>query len=189
MRNLGWLGGAAMLTLFACQPRETPQRAQDRMAKESDAFKQAIASIERRYEAWVAAGQADSIAATFTDQGREMPPGEPSVVGRAAIGKYEAQSASMLESKLTLRSEAAAASGPIGIERGAYIFEGKAKKGAPKGTPASFRDEGKYLVHWENVNGEWQIADQIWNSNAPPHAMTAAAKPKPAAKKPTSKKK
>jgi ketosteroid isomerase-like protein len=166
MRSVASLCGALMIVTAACAPsKETPEQAKARMDQESDAFKQAIAATARKYEAWTAAAQADSLASLFTEQGREMPPGEPAVVGRKAIHDYEARNAAMFQSKLAIHSEAAMASGALGIERGSYTFEGKTKHGAPKGMPASIHDEGKYLIHWHNVNGQWLIADMIWNAN------------------------
>jgi ketosteroid isomerase-like protein len=177
MRRLGLLGGVMVIGLAACQSKETAQQTQARMQKESAAFGQTVAALTKRWQAWIAAGQADSIAALFTEQGREMPPNEAAVVGRAAIKHFEAGNAAMFDAKLTIRSEAAVANGPLGVDRGSYTFEGKAKRGAPKGTPAGVKDEGKYLAHWENVNGQWQIVELTWNPNRPP--LTAgAAKPK-----------
>jgi ketosteroid isomerase-like protein len=180
MRRLRWLGGAAALALAACEGHETAQQMQTRIQQETDAFKQAIAGVPRRWGGWMAAGQADSIAAIFTDQGREMPPNEPAVVGRAAIRRYEAQNAAVFDSKLTTTSESVAANGPLGVDRGSYTYEGRAKHGAPKGTPASIRDEGKYLAHWENVNGQWQVVELIWNPNGPMMKPGPSAKKKPA---------
>jgi ketosteroid isomerase-like protein len=126
-----------------------------------------------------------------------MPPEQPAVVGRAAIRRYETQNAAMFESRLTITSESDAANGSLAVDRGSYTYEGKAKKGAPKGMPASVRDEGKYLAHWENVNGQWQVVDLIWNPNRP-MMPSSSAQHKPATtstkaatptKKPTSKKK
>jgi len=180
---------ALALLLSACQPQETPEQAQTRMGREADALKTAATGIAKRWEGWVSAGQADSIANVFTEDGREMPPNAPAVVGRAAIRKFEALNASMLASKLTIRGEAFTANGPLGVERGSYTFAAKARKGAPKGTPATVNEDGKYVTHWHNVNGQWLIAEVIWNANA--RMMPAAPAPKPAAhssKKPTKKK-
>jgi ketosteroid isomerase-like protein len=171
MRKETWLGLAAAL-LAGCQSHETSQG--------GDALKAAVSPIAGRWEGWMAAGQADSIANVFTEQGREMPPNMPAVVGRVAIKAYEARNAAMFAAKLTIRPESFAASGPLGVERGSYTFEGKAKAGAPKGTPAAVSDEGKYLIHWSNVDGHWQVAELIWNPNRPPmmgHAAAPAKKP------------
>jgi ketosteroid isomerase-like protein len=181
---------AATALLVACQASETAQQAQARMEKESQAFTAAAASTAKRYEAWLAAGQADSIASVFTEQGREMPPNEGAVVGRSAIKGYEARNAATFASKLVIRGESYMASGPLGVERGNYTFEGKAKPGAPKGVPSMINEDGKYLIHWHKVNGQWLIADMIWNSNHPmmmaapkKHADHTTAKATPKTKK------
>jgi len=181
MRGVRSLAGAVVALLAACQTQETPQQMQARMSKESDAFKQAIAGSARRWEGWIAAGQADSIANVFMEQGREMPPNAPAAVGRASIRQFEAQNAAMFDGKLTIKTEEALANGPLGIERGSFTFEGKAKPGAPKGMPATVSDEGKYLIHWHNVNGQWRVAELIWNSNKPMMMAPPAAQQKPAA--------
>jgi len=180
MRGVRSLAGV-MVVMAACQTQETPQQMQARMGKESDAFKQAIAGIAKRWEGWVAAGQADSIANVFTDQGREMPPNAPAAVGRAAVRQLEAQSAATFDGKLRIKTEAAVAYGPMGVERGSFTFEGKAKARAPKGTPVTVKDEGKYLIHWHHIDGQWQVAELIWNSNKPAMMPTSAPRQKPAA--------
>ena len=181
MRGVRSLAGTVVALLAACQTQETPQQMQARMGKESDAFKQAIAGTARRWEGWITAGQADSIANVFMEQGREMPPNGPAAVGRAGIRQFEAQNAAMIDGKLTLRTEEAIADGPLGVERGSFTFEGKAKPGAPKGMPATVSDEGKYLIHWHNVNGQWRVAELIWNSNKPMMMPPPAPVQKPAA--------
>jgi ketosteroid isomerase-like protein len=179
MYKAKWLCAAVML-LAACKSQESPKQAQARMEKESEAFTAAASAISKRYQAWFAAGQADSIANIFTEQGRQMPPNEPAVIGRPAIKVYEGRHAAVMVPKLSLRGESYMASGPLGVERGSYTFDGKAKPGAPKGMPATVHDEGKYLIHWHHVNGQWQIADMIWNSSRSMSAAPAAAKKKPA---------
>ena len=74
---------AASLLLFACGPnKETPTQMQVRMAQEAGTVKAAIAPVAKGWERWFAAGLTDSIAAVFTDGGRQMPPNEPAAVGR-----------------------------------------------------------------------------------------------------------
>jgi len=180
MRKATWLSAAVLLT--ACQPHETPQQMQARMEKETEGFRTAAVAVAKRWEGYVTSSQGDSIATLFTEQGREMPPNEPAVVGRAAIARYETANDAVFAGKLAIAGEEYMANGPLAIERGSFTFSGKAKSGAPKGTPASVTDEGKYLIHWHNVNGQWQIAEVIWNSNKPlMMAAPAAAAKKPAA--------
>jgi ketosteroid isomerase-like protein len=186
MSKASWLCAAVVL-LAACKSQESPKQAQARMEKESEAFTAAVSAIAKRYQAWFAAGQADSIASMFTEQGREMPPNQPAVIGRPAIKVYEARNAATFASKLALRGESYMASGPLGIERGSFTFDGKAKPGAPKGVPPTIHDEGKYLIHWHHVNGQWQVADLIWNSSRSMAATSSATKKSAAAAKPAAK--
>lgn len=166
MRRIGLLGAAALLGLAACQPAETPQQMQARMDQESAAFKAAIEPLARRWEAWEAAGQADSFATAFTDGGREMPPNGPALVGAEAIRAYHAQMASMGTFTSQITTETAVANGPLGVDRGKYRFTFKPNKGMENmGVPAA--DSGKYLVHWHQVDGSWKIADLIYNSDLP----------------------
>jgi ketosteroid isomerase-like protein len=173
MSKTSWLAVLALL-VGACRSQETPEQAQARMGKETDALRTAADAIARRYEAWVAAGQGDSLASVFTEDGREMPPNAPALAGRPAIAKFEDQNAAVFASKLAIRGEAYAANGPLGVERGSFVYSAKAQPKAPKGTPATVSEDGKYMIYWRNVNNQWQIAALIWNANAP---RPAPAKP------------
>ena len=188
MRPAGAVVVAAALA--ACSSAETPQQMQARIEKESAAFQQAVKAIESRWEGYIAAGHADSIAGLFTEKGREIPPNAPTAVGRAAVEALEASQMVGLETKVAITSEGALANGPIGVEHGTYGFEAKAKKGAPKGTPASLADHGSYLAHWHNVNGAWLIADLAYNSSwtAVPPKPAPARKAAAPAKKATTRK-
>ena len=174
-----WLCAAVAL-LAACKSHESPQQAQARMEKESEAFTAAVSGNGKRYAGWLAAGQADSIAGIFSEQGREMPPNELAVVGRPAIKAYEVRNAANFAQKIQIRGESYMASGPLGVERGTFSIDGKAKPGAPKSVPRTFHDDGKYLIHWHQVNGQWRMVDLIWNSNRSmmPPAKPAASKSK-----------
>ena len=201
MRRIAALMGAVAALAGCGSARETPEQAEARIAQESAAFKTALKGIENRWEAFSAAGQGDSIASLFMEDGRNNPPNEPAQVGRAAIAKAEAAQNGLYTFSLSILSEDAAANGPIGVEHGTYGVEGKVKKGAPKGVPAKFSDHGNYLIHWHNVNGTWQVADLVFTSSqtTPMGAAIMAAvkkatprptaKPaaKPAARKPTTR--
>jgi ketosteroid isomerase-like protein len=183
MKRLTALG--AGLLVLACAPnRETPTQMQVRIAQESDVAKTAIAAVSRKYERWTAGGYADSIASAFTEGGRQMPPNAPANVGRDAIKAYEGKLLATYDLKLSANSQSVVANGSLAVERGTYQLQGGPKPGAPKGSPM-VNETGKYLLHWELVNGAWQVADEIWNTDAP--AAPAAAPAKSAAKKAAAK--
>ena len=157
MHRFGLLGTAVLLGVAGCQPAETPEQMQARMDQESAAFAEFASGVADRWEAWEAAGQADSIANIFMEQGRQMPPNQPALVGRDAIRANGAQQFSMGQTTIQITSETAMANGPLGINRGSYNFTFVANKGMENmGIPPA--DSGKYLMHWHKVNGTWQIA-------------------------------
>jgi ketosteroid isomerase-like protein len=136
------------------------------MDQETASAKQAVATVERNYERFVNEGKADSVASLYAEQGRAMQPHGPTLSGREAIRANQAQNMATYDFKLTITSENLMANGPLAIETGTYSVEGTPKKGAPMGTPP-LKEDGKYLTHWHQVNGQWLIADLIWNSNQP----------------------
>ncbi|MBA3553019.1 MAG: hypothetical protein H0W27_09150 [Actinobacteria bacterium] len=44
---------------------------------------------------------------------------------------------------------------------------------APDGTP--YQETGKFVATWKNINGEWKIVADIWNSDALEAGMEGAA--------------
>ena len=167
MRRFGLLGAAALLGLAGCQRAETPQQVQARMDQESAAFKQYVDGVAQRWGAWVGAGQADSIANGFTEDGREMPPNAPAAVGRAAIKAAWEQFFGMGKWTITVRPEVSAANGPLGVDRGTYTTTFSANAGMQGTMMPPPADTGKYLIHWQKVNDSWQMAELIWNSDMP----------------------
>ena len=167
MSRIGLLGTAALLGLAGCQAAETPEQMQARVDQESAALKQHVDGIAQRWNAWIAAGQVDSIVTLYMENGREMPPNGPAAVGRAAVKAMWEQGFSMGRTTIDVRPAAVVANGPLGIERGTYTTTFTANPGMtgmPMPPPA---DTGKYLVHWHNVNGTWQIAELMYSSDLP----------------------
>jgi ketosteroid isomerase-like protein len=177
MRAVAGACGALLLVLAGCMKPETPEQAQARMSREVAAARPALDSVARRWERYTAAGQADSIAMLFTEQGEQLPPNAKPVVGRPAIQAYQAQSFSLGANTISISSDEVLVNGPLAVSRGGYTYEVKG--------PKAFADTGKYLIHWHQVGGKWLIADQAWNSNVPlpvPAPPAPAAKPKPKAR-------
>jgi ketosteroid isomerase-like protein len=162
-RNL--IGIVAVLTA-ACAVSETPEQTQARLDQETAAFKLATEPLERNYERFIAEGKVDSLALLYTENGRALQPNGPVLDGRKAIADNETQNQAAMSWKVTITSERAVANGPIAIETGSYTAEGTPRPGTPRGSPGVL-DRGKYMTHWHRVNGQWQIAELIWNSNEP----------------------
>ena len=159
----------AAFALAACQKAETPEQASMRIAAESDSAKTAISGMVTRYATFLNANNADSMAAMFMDGGMMMPPNSPAVTGRDSIKAHLTAGPMPPSSHLTLLTVDVAANGPIAIERGTYNFSIPAAGRTP-----AVSANGKYLVHWHKVNGNWQIAAQMWSDDVPAMPMPPA---------------
>jgi ketosteroid isomerase-like protein len=165
MRPTGTLMAAlgSLAVIAACQPAaETAEQAEARMASEAAAARTAIEASQARFVVHFNAGQGDSLAAHYTEDGRVMAPNTPVASGRQAIA---ASMGMMGGATLVLTTESVAANGSLAVERGTYKITL-----TPPGATAPITDTGKYLVHWHKVG-------DIWNSDLP--AMPAGPPAKP----------
>lgn len=117
--------------------------------------------ITSRSEAWEAALNAkdvDAVAALYTDDARLMPPNTATTTGQDAV---RAAFGGMIDADISadLTSVEAQVSGGFGYNTGTYeLMSGD-----------DVVDTGKYMEIWTRGNdGEWRIANDIWNSDNPP---------------------
>jgi uncharacterized protein (TIGR02246 family) len=153
----------AALALAACAKPETADQMAARMQAESDSARTAIEAINVQYARYLTGNLPDSIAMLFTDNGVMMPTGGKAVTGRDSIRAAMTAMPLPPGATLTMRTAEVSANGPIAIERGTYTFAM-----AAQGRTPAVSLPGKYLVHWHKVNGEWKMAADIWNEDAPP---------------------
>jgi ketosteroid isomerase-like protein len=166
------IGAAVLVTAMGCAPKaETPEQADQRMATEAAAARTAIEASNQQFMAYFNAGQSDSLAGLYAENGRMMAPNGAAAVGRAAMATSMNGMAAM-KPTLVLTTEDVAVNGPLAIERGTYKFTF-----TPPGAPAAVTDTGKYLVHWHMMGGKWMMVDDIWNSDLPAMPMGPPAKP------------
>ena len=165
MRRLGLLGTAVLLGVTACQPTETPEQMQARIDQESAAARQTIEAANADFSRWFAAGQADSMASLYTVNATIMPPNQKAVIGRPAIKALFDAFVGMGTWSFHLTPASVVANGPMAIESGTYTLAFTPGPNAPPGMAPA--DTGKYLVHWERVNGQWLLAHDIFNSDLP----------------------
>lgn len=126
----------------------------------SPEMKAAIAELSQTWEAGWNAADATSIASVYADDAIVMAPGGEPIEGRDAI---QAALAGMLEasggSQMAFGSPEIMVSGDMAIEVGSFV------ETAPDG---SHRDHGKYLAVMKNIDGEWKIVRDMWNSSMTP---------------------
>lgn len=134
-----------------------------------------LAAIHAVDQAWLkayTAQDADTIAGLYAEDSVLMPPGAPSVSGRAAIRDYFARDmASTAKAGLAFQlgaKPAGGVSGSMGWASGTYAVKDKAGKVV---------DTGKYLSVSVKKGGKWYYLRDTYNSDGPPAAAPPAAKP------------
>lgn len=126
---------------------------------------EAILELDRKWVAAVAARDVEWIANLYAPKGRLMPPGQPAVEGRKAIGA--AWRGMLADPTFTFtfapKHIHVAGSGDHAHEVGTYQSATGAGDGRTK-------DQGKYVVVWAKIGARWQVVADIFNSDGPPTA-------------------
>lgn len=160
---------AAIGFLAACQTEPAEQTGATEEAATTDAatVRSEIEAINDRFEQTLLAQDAAALAAIYTEDAIAMPPGTPRVEGRAAIESMFAdwftQMAPSESFTLTTDEVVLPESGEVAYEIGSYQTSGTSPEGE------AYEATGKYLVIWENVDGEWKIAADSWSEDTPMH--------------------
>ncbi len=121
--------------------------------------------IERsdlRFEQAVAAGDADAIAALYTESAIILPPGSPPIQGRAAIREYMAGLVAAGVDGVDIETVEVVRFDDVAIERADITVR----------VGGQVVEHGKSLVVWRLVGDEWLYVRDMWSSNAP--ATTAS---------------
>ncbi len=157
--------GLALLTLLslaACRPRaESPEAAMARQTADQKAAEEAIALAQASFVLHYNSGHPDSLAAFYLPDAHLMPSNLPAVVGTAAIQAAYTQALAS-KGQLKLVTESVSASGDLAVERGTYE-----ETYTPPGSSTSVTERGKYLAHWQRIDGKWLMVDHIANSDLP----------------------
>jgi ketosteroid isomerase-like protein len=162
MRFIRWSGAlAAAVVLVACQKAETPEQSASRMQAEADSARPAIEAQNARWTRYANAGQVDSVLDLYTRDAVLLPPDLPAATGRDSMGA-RLRAVTVSGGVLTLTTAGLAVNGPVAIERGTWRYAVPAQGKTPATNLV-----GKYLVHWSKVNGQWLLAEDMWNNDAP----------------------
>jgi len=132
----------------------------------SDEIKQGVRDWGAAYNS----GDADTIAAKYSDNAVVMAPGAPAAVGREAIRTFIAgDSAASKAAGVTLAmsdGDEVGVVGDLAWHSGAYTVNDAS---------GAVVDSGNYLEVQQNMDGKWMIIRDIWNSDRPPAAPAAPA--------------
>jgi len=151
-----------LVSLSSCQTRSPDG------APLTDADRQAIeATVAANLKAFLEKDGV-ALAATYTDDGVQLPPNQAAWVGREAIRSRPMEDEIIA---LTSSTEAIDGEGSLAYWRGTYHYEGI---GPGEETPSV--EDGKWVVVLrKQPDGSWLIAFDIWNYPVPSEAGGTAA--------------
>lgn len=147
MRTL--LLAAAVAALSACEATDTgPDAAAG------------IAATSARFEAAYNGGDAQAVAALYTEDGAVLPPGSARIDGREGIAGLWQSFIDAGVRDLDLETVELEASGDSASEVGQFTLT------APDGQGGRITAGGKYIVLWQRgADGVWRLYRDIWNNN------------------------
>lgn len=155
---------AALLVACASGKSTTTSTASGTVSTRVDtrADEQAIRDLDRRWIGAVAAKDTGFVARLYADQGAFMPPNAPKALGTSAIRSAWAGLFGMPNLSLTFEPTEiqVSQSGDIAYDIGAYHFGVDSPAGR-------VQDEGKYVVVWRKIGGQWRVVADIFNSDRP----------------------
>jgi uncharacterized protein (TIGR02246 family) len=123
-----------------------------------------ITAIEDRIQAAFAAGDADAVAAQYTEDAYLMPPNSPSLVGRAAIADLYKRFFKDFKCALKTEIQEVEVAGDWAYVRGLLTSTVTPKDGGEPHT-----NHGKYLVvARRGADGVWRFARDMYSMDAPP---------------------
>lgn len=166
---------AALGLLAACQsePAEQSGATEEAAATDAATARAEIEAIGDRFEQALLAEDAATLGTFYAEDAVLLPPGNPRAEGPAAIeamfASWFAQIPAPEGFTLTTDDVQLAESGDIAYEVGTYTSRGTSPEGE------AYDETGKFVVVWKNVGGEWKVAADAWNVDAPMHMGEGAA--------------
>lgn len=142
--------------------QEMEMEGHDEMAHEQHEamVEEVTAAVEAASAAFLEAfnaGDAEAVAAMYTEDAVILPPGSDAVEGRAAIQEaMAAETAAMGDAVMTFETNEVQAAHGHALEVGGYTVEG---------ADGTHLDHGKFIAIWKNTDDGWKMTHDIWNSS------------------------
>jgi uncharacterized protein (TIGR02246 family) len=144
---------------------ETPARGDSSAQHTANAE---IVKVADTYRMAVLAGDARAVAAVYSDDGMELPPGHPIVQGRSAIEQhFQGLFQTAKVTAFTFLHLDATVDGNVAYDAGTY----EQRLALPSGQVLA--DAGKYLVVLKKRPGGWKAAFVMYNSDSSPSPCSA----------------
>jgi uncharacterized protein (TIGR02246 family) len=120
----------------------------------SEDLREAIESGNRAFAAAFLRGDAQAVAALYTEDAKVMPPGAGTAAGRPAIAAFWKGAIDAGVKDLVLVTEQVESEGDLAYETG------RVRLVSSDGRVT----EDRYLVVWRRAGGKWRLHRDIWNS-------------------------
>ena len=120
------------------------------------------AEIDARNTKFAAAfnkGDAAAVAQFYSERATALPPGAPMAKGRAAIQRVWQGAIQAGYKNISLKALQVDQFGEAAREIGQFGLD------APNPEKQVTHVEGKYVVLWRRVKGDWKLDTDIWNTN------------------------
>ena len=144
----------------ACKPAMNDEQRRAGAQAHADSAK---AAIRAGWESWVRytnAAQPESLATLFAANGMIIPPDvKPATGPDSIVARYRTLIAP--GGRLTITSENTSVVEDMAVDRGGWTYIIPAQGRAPE-----LRLAGNYLAHWHRDNGQWKVAETIWNNDS-----------------------
>lgn len=165
------VGGVLLIVatlIIACMPVRPVAEVSAQAAQPQDEQQLAAAvdSIWEEYSASLNAGDVDRWVELWTEDGVQMPPGEPYVEGKEAILARNAQAFAPFDVEMEIENLEVGSGPEWAFARGVYSAMLTPKEGGSV-VPV----DGKYMtILQQQPDGTWKVHRDIFNSNVPPAA-------------------
>lgn len=130
----------------------------------------AINETREREIALVATGDANRLSSVYTSDVAMMPPNEPAVHGQDAMRKWAEATFGQVTMSGRYTTSDVSVAGDWAIDRYAGVLTITPKGG---GSPTEEKIKGIHIMK-RQPDGTWLIAQDVWNSDAPPPASPPA---------------
>lgn len=126
------------------------------MTSTSSDVRAEIRSANDQFEQMFAQGNSVGMTSLYTLEGMLLPTGSGMVQGREAIGKFWQMVMDMGVKGAKLETVEVDQQGETAIELGQYLLSGEGGQRI---------DQGKYIVIWKMIDGQWKLHKDIWNTS------------------------
>ena len=144
----------ALLLFLNCQPTQ----------QDSTKIREAIVAANGNFMEAFNSGDAAGVAALYTVEGQLLPGNSDFVTGTQAIQDFWQAVMDMGIKSAKLETIEVEGMGKTAYEVGNYQLFAEGDQ---------MLDQGKYIVIWKQVDGEWKLHRDVWNTSMPPQKPEA----------------